>query len=325
MDRNEIVRGADMPPRPPDFLIDRVVGLDDTIADECRRLFDDSGRQSLLDIRTALAGLGKTLDDFPRILDFGCGCARVLRWLLSEVTSVEIHGCDIDEQAITWCQKHLPGMQFTRTDPEPPLPYADEAFDLVLNHSVFTHIDQRMQDLWLAELQRVLKPGGLALLSVHGPFAFGLTEYAARFEGDTGAVMRKELERDGILYMTSDAFVGSAFPSYYHTTFHAPWYVFQHWSEWFDVRAYLPQADLEFQDIILLQRHDAETRVPPIAATGATRQAEEPGHGADREALGSLSDINADRVPPVVAVALERLGQRVTRLEGAVADRLSQQ
>ena len=318
--------GQTLPPRPPDFLIDRVIGgFDDTDVEAGRRLFDESGRQSVVDITTALAGLGKRLDQFSRILDFGCGSARVLRWIPAEPGTTEIHGCDIDEQAIAWCQAHLPEFQFTRNDPYPPLPYADEKFDLVLNHSVFTHIDERMQDLWLAELRRVLKPGGIALLSVHGPMAFGINEDACRFEGPTPAVLRKELERDGILFLTSDTYVGSSFPSFYHTTFHAPWYVFEHWSEWFTVRAYLSHADLGFQDIVLLERDDAESRVRPIAGAGTTRGAPSPEGAGGEVPAGSLSEVNADRFPPVVAAALEHLGRRVTRLESALADKLTEQ
>jgi SAM-dependent methyltransferase len=311
---------TEVPPRPPDFLIDRVVsGFDDSSAEEGRSSFDKWGRQSLLDIKTALAGIGVELGDFPKILDFGCGCARVLRWLPPDAPASEIHGCDIDEQAIAWNRANLPAMTFATNEAEPPLPYDDDTFDLILNHSVFTHIDERMQDLWLAELRRVLKPGGIALLSVHGPFAFGLTEHASRFEGDMASIMRKEIERDGILYLSSDSYVGSSFPSFYHTTFHAPWYVFEHWAQWFTVRAYLPRADLSFQDIILLQRDDAEGSARPIAAVGAQTQ------GAVAESPGnSMADVNSGRMPPVVGAALEHLGQRVKRLEAALADRMSE-
>jgi SAM-dependent methyltransferase len=314
----------EIPPRPPDFLIDRVVsGFDDASAEEGRSSFDKYGQQSLHDITTALAGIGAKVGDFAKILDFGCGCARVLRWLPQEAPASQIHGCDIDEQAIAWCQANLPAMTFATNGAEPPLPYADETFDLVLNHSVFTHIDERMQDLWLAELRRVLKPAGIALLSVHGPFAFGLTEHASRFEGDMATIMRREIERDGILYMTSDSYVGSSFPSYYHTTFHAPWYVFEHWSQWFSVRAYLPRADLSFQDIILLQRDDTEGAARPIAAAGARTEGAPP-EPAQESTGSSMADVNSGRMPPVVGAALEHLGQRVTRLEAALSDRMGE-
>lgn len=330
MDDDSTASGAateisEEPPRPPDFLIDRVVsGFENEAAEKHRALFDATGKQSVLDIKTALAGIGRSLQEFPRILDFGCGCVCVTRWLQYEVSSSELYGCDIDAEAISWDRDHLP-VEFARNQPEPPLPYADDSFDLILNHSVFTHLDERMQDLWLAELRRVLKPGGIALLSVHGPRAFGMTEHAARFEGEAAAVWRRELERDGILFISSDAYVGSSFPSFYHTTFHAPWYVFEHWTRWFAISAYLPHADLGFQDIVLLRRNDIESLERPIAAAGAALPAAPDDTTTSGEPLPvvTLGAVDSGRLPPVVEVALERLGERVTRLEAALADQLS--
>jgi SAM-dependent methyltransferase len=200
------------------------------------------------------------------------------------------------------------------------LPYGDQSFDLILNHSVFTHIDERMQDLWLVELRRVLVPGGIALLSVHGTRAFGITEHAARFEDDASSVWRSERERAGILFITSDEYVGSSFPSFHHTTIHAPWYVFEHWAEWFDVSAYLSHADLGFQDIVLLQRDDSESGERPILAR---RTNHEGGASGEETALASVGVVDNNRVPPVVTVALLRLGDRVKRLEAALSEELS--
>ncbi len=96
------------PPRPPDFLIDRVVsGFENDDAERHRTLFDQTGKQSLRDITMALAGIGRTFPEFPRILDFGCGCARVTRWLQYETGDSELFGCDIDAEAIAWNQINI--------------------------------------------------------------------------------------------------------------------------------------------------------------------------------------------------------------------------
>ena len=47
----------------------------------------------------------------------------------------------------------------------PPLPFDNEFFDFIFSISVLTHIPEDMQFAWLAELNRVLKVGGTALLS----------------------------------------------------------------------------------------------------------------------------------------------------------------
>ena len=47
----------------------------------------------------------------------------------------------------------------------PKLPIEDNYFDLITAYSVFTHIDI-FETAFLAEIRRVLKPGGLAYLTV---------------------------------------------------------------------------------------------------------------------------------------------------------------
>jgi len=47
------------------------------------------------------------LDSRSRVLDFGCGCGRVLRhW--SGVHGTGVYGCDINPKMVDWCNEHLP-------------------------------------------------------------------------------------------------------------------------------------------------------------------------------------------------------------------------
>ena len=47
----------------------------------------------------------------------------------------------------------------------PPLPYPDKSIDLIYACSVFSHFDAERQTRWLAELQRITRPGGYLLLT----------------------------------------------------------------------------------------------------------------------------------------------------------------
>jgi ubiquinone/menaquinone biosynthesis C-methylase UbiE len=51
---------------------------------------------------------------------------------------------------------------------EPPLIFGDESFDLVYAISVFSHLTAPLQIGWRNELRRVLRPGGLLLLTTQG-------------------------------------------------------------------------------------------------------------------------------------------------------------
>ena len=235
-------------PWPGDELIYRVTGFTD------RTTFYNSGHQSVVDLEAVLASVGRSLSSFSTILDFGCGCGRIAMWLEHLAPGSALHGVDIDARAVAWAQENIAWAEFKANQPLPPLDYPDGHFDLVFSHSVFTHIDEHYQDRWLDELRRVVRPGGYAVLSVHGETAFTVFEEAVAGRGGDPSVIRRELGSRGISFIKDDAFTGGPFPDFYHSTFHAPWYVFEHWSKWFTVAAFLPKRSMAYQDFVLLQR-----------------------------------------------------------------------
>ena len=103
------------------------------------------------------------------VLDFGCGTARTLTAYADETSEAEFWGCDIHEPSIKWAQENLsPPFSFFACRETPPLGQPDAQFDLIYAMSVFTHITDHWSE-WLAELHRVMRPGGIAVVSVLGP------------------------------------------------------------------------------------------------------------------------------------------------------------
>jgi SAM-dependent methyltransferase len=151
---------AGEPPLPPARLVFRVAGTFD------RQWFLDGGLRAAQSIRRALAAHHVDIEALSAVLDFGCGCGRVIRHL--QDLPAEIHGCDQDAAAVAWCRRNLRRGRFAVNTIEPPLPYRNGQFELIYALSVFTHLPERLQQEWMSELERVLAPGGYLFLSLHG-------------------------------------------------------------------------------------------------------------------------------------------------------------
>ena len=136
--------------------------------------FRESGNR-LVRLLTDLAGL----EPSSRVLDVGCGLGRLavpLTGYLEQGGSYE--GLDIVESAIEWCNENIASQyanfRFTVADvfnheynpggryqaSEYRFPYDDEAFDLVVLASVFTHMVPEDMSHYVAEVARVLAGGG---------------------------------------------------------------------------------------------------------------------------------------------------------------------
>lgn len=102
-----------------------------------------------------------------KVLDFGCGAGRMIRWLKSYSAACEIWGTDISSDHIFWANKYLrPPFNFATTTTIPHLPFKDNYFNLIYCGSVFTHIDD-LTDAWLLELRRILTPEGRLYFTIH--------------------------------------------------------------------------------------------------------------------------------------------------------------
>lgn len=122
------------------------------------------------------------------ILDWGCGPGRVLRHL-PEVFGPEGQylGADPNPASIKWCNTHLDFIDASLINGQQAhLPYPSDSIDLLYGISIFTHLSAQGHTNWMKELMRILRPGGMALLTTHGPaYCAKLTrEEVIRYEQD---------------------------------------------------------------------------------------------------------------------------------------------
>jgi len=149
-------------PIPPAHLMYVVMGSTDV------HDFLESGRvHSHSIILGPLEKNGYRFEKFQDVLDFGCGCGRIIR-TFTHFSSVSLHGTDINPKLVGWCTDNLPFACFSVNTIEPPLDFEPGSFDFIYARSVFTHLPEELQIAWLNEFFRLLRPTGVFLFTTHG-------------------------------------------------------------------------------------------------------------------------------------------------------------
>ena len=126
-------------------------------SDEFQKLL---GRRSAA---TSAAHLLPHLEPGLRVLDFGCGPGTISMGLAKAVEPGELHGIDMEESQIEMARAAAAAGGHDnaafRTGDVTDLPFEDDSFDVAHCHAVLMHVpDTRAV---LAEVRRVLKPGGI--------------------------------------------------------------------------------------------------------------------------------------------------------------------
>nr|WP_055508352.1 class I SAM-dependent methyltransferase [Nonomuraea pusilla] len=100
-----------------------------------------------------------------RVLDYGCGYGRVMAEL-SEHGFSDVSGVDLSPALIERGRSLRPDLPFAVLESPPHLPHPSASFDVVLLFAVLTCVpDDAAQRALVAELSRVLAPGGLLYVS----------------------------------------------------------------------------------------------------------------------------------------------------------------
>lgn len=204
------------------------------------------GIDARMSIEAALAVAGTRIDDLSAVLDWGVGCSRIMRHWAPLFNTIAFTGTDIDHGMIDWDLAHIAGPRFAVNGAEPPLPCSDGEFDLVYGASVFTHLDEAMQQRWLAELARVLRPGGVLLLSTHGPSVFELNRHTF---SDAEVTSFRD---DGFVYIRN--IVDGVLPDWYQTSFQTSEHVRRTFGQHVDVIDHVAKGMTGFQDLAICRK-----------------------------------------------------------------------
>lgn len=107
------------------------------------------------------------------LLDVGCNVGELLMACREFFPSMRLAGVEINTEALNAARRSLPGTDL-RVSGAQDLPFADASFDCLTCIEVLEHIPADLRARSLAELRRVLRPGGRLVLRVPhaGAFAF---------------------------------------------------------------------------------------------------------------------------------------------------------
>jgi len=297
---------------PPAMLIDRVRMPSDATDAKKEEGFIESGMKSLGEMERLCAFAGIDLDSPVAVLDWGCGPGRVTLRLIEQHPALNVTGIDVDEGAIDWLSAQDLDAKFLAIETEPPIPFEDGSFDLCVNHSVLTHIDRPAQRAWLAEIARVLKPGGHFVTSVHGPSVLLQTLENISTIPALSERWISQWQSDRFVWAPEDAHTGSIHHDGYHTTFQHPATVEELSGYRLETRIVWAQGDLGFQDMIVLRRRTDDE------ASHWTRITNEAVSEPDVTAHAGLTESELSRNWMMAAGSLSEVGRSLARLENEI-------
>lgn len=152
----------------------------------------------------------------PVVVDIGAGCGKMGRFLLID-PGLRYIGMDVLEPAMRWCTTEFSRVygdraRFVHLDvysslynPQGrmkaetlTLPFGSQSADFVICGSLFTHLLEPEMLRYLAEIARILKPGGRLMASIHIDPPEG-----KRFSGDA-----VRIDMDPQLFIESNAGAG---------------------------------------------------------------------------------------------------------------------
>jgi SAM-dependent methyltransferase len=190
----------------------------------------------------------------PKTLDFGCGVGRVFLPMHFE-HKLDVTGCDIDPDAVRYLRKAAEPCPVVRSNFKPPLQFEDGTFDCVYSVSIWTHLTPEDGSLWLSEMKRVLKPGGLALITTSGYRAL----VSRRKRGDPGwqDTRDEDLAANGVLYTEYEGYRTDPqrYPGVtnsYGLTAHDHDYVQREWSKVMPVKGVHLAVIAGVQDLVVM-------------------------------------------------------------------------
>ncbi len=158
---------------------------------ELEELHDDATRDHWIDVRTRGAlvdAVATAVHPGAVIVDLGCGSGHLLDDLRARFPQAFLVGIDAVPEGLAKARRRVPGAELILADVT-TLPLGDATVDVAVSANLLEHVEDDGRAL--AELARILRPGGRAALVV--PAGPGLVDYYDQALGHVRRYARGEL------------------------------------------------------------------------------------------------------------------------------------
>lgn len=211
-----------------------------------------------------MTAAGRPLEPGVRVLDFGVGWGRFPRFFARHAGAGDLFGVDVLTSMVEACRNSGCPAAVFQVRPHEALPFGPATFDLVYAYSVFTHLPEATSLFWVAELGRVLKPGGRLIVTVQ---PHRLVTYCRSAPEETLSLwlaklryfvrahpdIDEELARRGFCYLPTGG--GQHLPAEtYGDAITLPDYIERMWAPWFRVVEHIDDPEQFTQAVVTLER-----------------------------------------------------------------------
>ncbi len=102
----------------------------------------------------------------PKVaVDFGCGWGRITRFFVKDFDKDNLLGVDPLSEVIEASRATNPWATFTQIGLRPPIDVPTGSVDLIFAFSVFSHLTEEVHLQWIEELARLLRRGGMLVVT----------------------------------------------------------------------------------------------------------------------------------------------------------------
>lgn len=140
--------------------------------------------------------LKKYISKYPKkILEYGCGIGRNLRFLREHFPNAEVFACDISERSLSIAQRNNPFAKVFLLGKD----IIKEKFDLIFIALVFHHIDRTYRMDVLEEIKSLLASRGDLFAFEHNPYNPVTRHLVNTCPFDADAILLKKREMEKLL------------------------------------------------------------------------------------------------------------------------------